>query len=222
MASAPSKGVLHEDLQRKISLKYSSAVYIYLTVLSYTDQANNFPGPSEVCPGFVRTIFFFSCKNSDLHLIFALVARKRGKRKNCPNTQTMCYKLSVLFDIKTLGQSKTGINFFETLTSEQSPQVWKYQHSRNEKFCSAFTAQNHNIPVLYGCSVKISIVLLDSEKSTINTPTNICPSITLQNKIPGKTVGSKTLMDGDRIASPVKSKNFSLILFNCWSGFLRK
>lgn len=118
MASAPSKGVLHEDLQRKISLKYSSAVYIYLTVLSYTDQANNFPGPSEVCPGFVRTILFFSCKNSDLHLIFALVARKRGKRKNCPNTQTMCYKLSVLFDIKTLGQSKTGINFFETLTSD--------------------------------------------------------------------------------------------------------
>lgn len=52
------KRVLHRDLQRKTILKYASAVYIYLTVLSYADEANNFPAPSKLCPGLVRTIFF--------------------------------------------------------------------------------------------------------------------------------------------------------------------
>lgn len=83
MASAPAskslQGTLVAGERNNLGFKRTFAVYIYLTVVSYANGANNSAAASEVCPDLVRTIVFLwalFCKTSDLLPLFA---RKGGK-----------------------------------------------------------------------------------------------------------------------------------------------
>lgn len=182
-------------------------MYIYLTFVSCAGKANNFPGPSKVCPGFVRTIFFLwalFCKTSGLHLVFAFVARKGGKGKTTQvhkpcATSCLCCLTQRLWDSPKQGLISSKLwpltipSGLEMPTLQERKVLQSIHSPKSQHTCPA----RHSL-----MSVKISTVangLLELEKSTINTFTNICPSITPQNKIPGKTVGNKTLMDKGRM-----------------------